>query len=151
MGHGCNRQYQKTKNPGRSQIWLSRASDLVWVARSLGSVLDMATGSTRSSGNRADVIPNNCGHRAGSQQPPNLTVQPTSARGPLLTHCSVTQASKYAPARRPRRSGIARVTLDLYRLHPKDFLGCLNVKATLYEMYSVSYDIRCTGLKGLLR
>nr|AYM50950.1 CIDEA (del 126-184aa)-3XHA [synthetic construct] len=46
---------------------------------------------------------------------------------------------------------IARVTFDLYRLNPKDFIGCLNVKATMYEMYSVSYDIRCTGLKGLLR
>nr|AYM50945.1 CIDEA-6XHis [synthetic construct] len=51
----------------------------------------------------------------------------------------------------PKRSGIARVTFDLYRLNPKDFIGCLNVKATMYEMYSVSYDIRCTGLKGLLR
>ncbi|XP_010637320.1 cell death activator CIDE-A isoform X1 [Fukomys damarensis] len=62
-----------------------------------------------------------------------------------------TPASKYAPARRPPRSGIAKVTLDLYRLHPKDFLGCLNVKATLYELYSVSYDIHCTGLKAMLR
>lgn len=64
---------------------------------------------------------------------------------------SVPQASRYTPARQPQRSGIARVTLDLYRLHPKDFLGCLNVKATLYEMYSVSYDIRCTGFKAVLR
>nr|AYM50951.1 CIDEA (del 71-160 aa)-3XHA [synthetic construct] len=39
----------------------------------------------------------------------------------------------------PKRSGIARVTFDLYRLNPKDFIGCLNVKATMYEMYSVSY------------
>uniref|UniRef100_A0A8C2VTZ3 Cell death inducing DFFA like effector a n=2 Tax=Chinchilla lanigera TaxID=34839 RepID=A0A8C2VTZ3_CHILA len=62
-----------------------------------------------------------------------------------------TTASRYAPARQPQRSGIARVTLDLYRLHPKDFLGCLNVKATLYEMYSVSYDIRCTSVKAMLR
>ncbi|XP_063088073.1 lipid transferase CIDEA isoform X2 [Cavia porcellus] len=62
-----------------------------------------------------------------------------------------TPASRYTPARQPQRSGIARVTLDLYRLHPKDFLGCLNVKATLYEMYSVSYDIRCTGFKAVLR
>ncbi|XP_004853315.1 cell death activator CIDE-A isoform X1 [Heterocephalus glaber] len=61
-----------------------------------------------------------------------------------------TPASRYVPASR-LRSGIARVTLDLYRLHPKDFLGCLSIKATLYEMYSVSYDIRCTGLKAVLR
>uniref|UniRef100_A0A2K6CPT6 Cell death inducing DFFA like effector a n=1 Tax=Macaca nemestrina TaxID=9545 RepID=A0A2K6CPT6_MACNE len=26
----------------------------------------------------------------------------------------------------PKRSGIARVTFDLYRLNPKDFIGCLN-------------------------
>ncbi|KAM6149033.1 lipid transferase CIDEA [Erethizon dorsatum] len=62
-----------------------------------------------------------------------------------------TPASKHTAARQPQRWGIARVTLDLYRLHPEDFLGCLNVKATLYEMYSVSYDIRCTGLKAVLR
>ncbi|XP_019065300.1 cell death activator CIDE-A isoform X2 [Fukomys damarensis] len=68
-----------------------------------------------------------------------------------LRSCVGHGASKYAPARRPPRSGIAKVTLDLYRLHPKDFLGCLNVKATLYELYSVSYDIHCTGLKAMLR
>nr|XP_040126534.1 cell death activator CIDE-A isoform X2 [Ictidomys tridecemlineatus] len=63
-----------------------------------------------------------------------------------------TQGAKYGPVgRQPKKSGIARVTLDLYKLNPKDFLGCLNVKATMYEMYSVSYDIRCTGLKAMLR
>ncbi|XP_054527716.1 lipid transferase CIDEA isoform X1 [Pan troglodytes] len=62
------------------------------------------------------------------------------------------QGSQHVPTcSPPKRSGIARVTFDLYRLNPKDFIGCLNVKATMYEMYSVSYDIRCTGLKGLLR
>lgn len=59
---------------------------------------------------------------------------------------------KYLPAcQQPKKSGIARVTFDLYKLSPKDFIGCLNVKATMYEMYSVSYDIRCTGLKAVLR
>lgn len=53
--------------------------------------------------------------------------------------------------KQPKKSGIARVTFDLYRLNPKDFLGCLNVKATMYEMYSVSYDIRCTSVKTMLR
>ncbi|XP_027776067.1 lipid transferase CIDEA [Marmota flaviventris] len=63
-----------------------------------------------------------------------------------------TQGAKYGPvSRQPKKSGIARVTFDLYKLNPKDFLGCLNVKATMYEMYSVSYDIRCTGLKATLR
>uniref|UniRef100_A0A2K5D147 Cell death inducing DFFA like effector a n=1 Tax=Aotus nancymaae TaxID=37293 RepID=A0A2K5D147_AOTNA len=60
--------------------------------------------------------------------------------------------SQHVPTCSPtKRSGIARVTFDLYKLKPKDFIGCLNVKATIYEMYSVSYDIRCTGLKALLR
>lgn len=59
---------------------------------------------------------------------------------------------KYLPAcQQPKRSGIARVTFDLYKLSPKDFMGCLNIKATMYEMYSVSYDIHCTGLKAMLR
>ncbi|EPY79350.1 cell death activator CIDE-A-like protein [Camelus ferus] len=63
-----------------------------------------------------------------------------------------TPGGNCVPARQPpRRSGIARVTLDLYKLNPRDVVGCLNVKATMYEMYSVSYDIRCTGLKALLR
>lgn len=63
-----------------------------------------------------------------------------------------TPAGTYIPApQKPKRSGIARVTFDLYKLNPKDVIGCLNVKATMYEMYSVSYDIRCTGLKALLR
>ncbi|KAM5136192.1 lipid transferase CIDEA isoform 2-T2 [Callospermophilus lateralis] len=62
-----------------------------------------------------------------------------------------TQGAKYGlVGRQPKKSGIARVTFDLYKLNPKDFLGCLNVKATMYEMYSVSYDIRCTGLKAML-
>lgn len=52
---------------------------------------------------------------------------------------------------KPKKSGIAKVTFDLYKLNPKDVFGCLNVKATMYEMYSVSYDFRCTGLKALLR
>ncbi|XP_047649623.1 cell death activator CIDE-A isoform X3 [Phacochoerus africanus] len=66
------------------------------------------------------------------------------------THFMVLEkGQKWTP--KPKRSGIARVTFDLYKLNPKDVIGCLNVKATMYEMYSVSYDIRCTGLKALLR
>lgn len=61
-----------------------------------------------------------------------------------------TPGNKYV-CTQTKKSGIARVTFDLYRLNPKDFLGCLNVKATMYEMYSVSYDIRCTSFKALLR
>ncbi|XP_007949877.2 cell death activator CIDE-A [Orycteropus afer afer] len=63
-----------------------------------------------------------------------------------------TPGSRYAPGyQQPKKSGIARITFDLYKLNPKDFIGCLNVKATMYEMYSVSYDIRCTSAKALLR
>nr|XP_044629438.1 cell death activator CIDE-A isoform X2 [Equus asinus] len=63
-----------------------------------------------------------------------------------------TPGSNYVPARQqPKRSGIARITFDLYKLNPKDVIGCLNVRATMYEMYSVSYDFRCTGVKALLR
>ncbi|XP_021565090.1 cell death activator CIDE-A isoform X2 [Carlito syrichta] len=63
-----------------------------------------------------------------------------------------TPGRKYVPAcQPPKKSGVARVTFNLYKQNPKDFIGCLNVKATMYEMYSVSYDIRCTGVKALLR
>ncbi|XP_012860423.1 cell death activator CIDE-A [Echinops telfairi] len=63
-----------------------------------------------------------------------------------------TLGSKYIPvSQQPKKSGIARVTFDLYKLSPKDFIGYLNVKATMYEMYSVSYDIRCTSAKAMLR
>ncbi|NXK66873.1 CIDEC protein, partial [Sylvietta virens] len=47
----------------------------------------------------------------------------------------------------PRRIDVACVTFDLYKTHPKD-LGCLNVKATLYGTYSMSYDLRCYGARG---
>uniref|UniRef100_A0A8C5WRW2 Cell death inducing DFFA like effector a n=1 Tax=Laticauda laticaudata TaxID=8630 RepID=A0A8C5WRW2_LATLA len=50
-------------------------------------------------------------------------------------------------SKQPKKMGVANFTLDLYKLNPKDFIGCLNVKATFYEIYSVSYDIKCTGAK----
>ncbi|XP_047424381.1 cell death activator CIDE-A [Mugil cephalus] len=53
--------------------------------------------------------------------------------------------------RQPKRNGIAKLTFDLYKLHPKDFLCCLAVKASLYEMYSLSYDFRCTRIKHVLK
>lgn len=65
---------------------------------------------------------------------------------------------KWAQERNVRRStrqvnkkGIANITLDLYKLNPKDFMGCLNIKATFYEMYSISWDIKCLGAKKVLR
>uniref|UniRef100_A0A8C3G5J7 Cell death inducing DFFA like effector c n=1 Tax=Cyclopterus lumpus TaxID=8103 RepID=A0A8C3G5J7_CYCLU len=49
------------------------------------------------------------------------------------------------------RTDVAKVTFDLYKNHPKDFIGCLNVKATLYGAYSVSYDVRCYAAKKMLK
>ncbi|XP_037612873.1 cell death activator CIDE-A [Sebastes umbrosus] len=53
--------------------------------------------------------------------------------------------------RQPKRNGIAKLTFDLYKLHPKDFLCCLAIKATLCEMYTLSYDFRCTNMKHILK
>ncbi|XP_021382673.2 lipid transferase CIDEC [Lonchura striata] len=50
----------------------------------------------------------------------------------------------------PRRIDVACVTFDLYKTHPKD-LGCLNVKATLYGTYTMSYDLRCHGARRLVK
>ncbi|XP_069907264.1 lipid transferase CIDEC isoform X7 [Oryctolagus cuniculus] len=33
----------------------------------------------------------------------------------------------------------------------QDFIGCLNVKATLYDMYSLSYDLHCHGAKRIVK
>nr|XP_025950113.1 cell death activator CIDE-A [Dromaius novaehollandiae] len=55
------------------------------------------------------------------------------------------------PMRQKKKMGVANITFDLYKLNPKDFIGCLNVKATFYEIYSVSYDIKCMGAKSILR
>ncbi|CAK6958429.1 cell death activator CIDE-3 [Scomber scombrus] len=49
------------------------------------------------------------------------------------------------------RKDVAKVTFDLYKNNPKDFIGCLNVKATLYGAYSVSYDLRCYAAKSMLK
>ncbi|XP_045899079.1 cell death activator CIDE-A [Micropterus dolomieu] len=53
--------------------------------------------------------------------------------------------------RQPKRNGVAKVTFNLYKLHPKDFLGCLAIKATLYEVYTLSYNFRCTRIKHILK
>ncbi|XP_010124281.1 PREDICTED: cell death activator CIDE-A [Chlamydotis macqueenii] len=56
-----------------------------------------------------------------------------------------------ATVRQKKKMGVANVTFDLYKLNPKDFIGCLNIKATFYEIYSISYDIKCMGAKSVLR
>lgn len=53
--------------------------------------------------------------------------------------------------RQPKKSGIAKVTFDLYKLQPKDFLCCLAIRATVYEMYTLSYDFRFTRIKRILK
>ncbi|XP_073708393.1 cell death activator CIDE-3 [Garra rufa] len=52
--------------------------------------------------------------------------------------------------KKPRKD-VAKITFDLYKNHPKDFIGCLNVQATLYGMYSVSYDLQCYKAKRMIR
>lgn len=60
--------------------------------------------------------------------------------------------SKVHPSlRKSRRSGIAKLTFDLYKLNPKDFIGCLTIKATLYEIYTLSYDFKFTRAKDFLK
>uniref|UniRef100_A0A3Q2QBK5 Cell death inducing DFFA like effector c n=1 Tax=Fundulus heteroclitus TaxID=8078 RepID=A0A3Q2QBK5_FUNHE len=49
------------------------------------------------------------------------------------------------------RTDVAKLTFDLYKNSPKDFIGCLNVKATLYGAYTVSYDLRCYAAKKMLK
>ncbi|XP_024248909.1 cell death activator CIDE-A [Oncorhynchus tshawytscha] len=51
----------------------------------------------------------------------------------------------------PNRNGIGKLSFDLYKLNPKDFIGCLTIKATLYEIYTLSYDVQCTRAKGILK
>lgn len=54
--------------------------------------------------------------------------------------------------RRPqRRMDVAKLTFDLYKTHPSHFIGCLNVKATLYGVYSLSYEVRCYEAKKMLK
>lgn len=50
-----------------------------------------------------------------------------------------------------QRTDVAKLTFDLYKNSPKDFIGCLNVKATLYGVYSVSCDLRCFAAKKMLK
>ncbi|KAK5872918.1 hypothetical protein PBY51_013576 [Eleginops maclovinus] len=50
-----------------------------------------------------------------------------------------------------QRTDVAKLTFDLYKNNPKDFIGCLNVKATMYGVYSLSYDLRCHAAKNMLK
>uniref|UniRef100_UPI0037E7BD21 cell death activator CIDE-3 n=1 Tax=Semicossyphus pulcher TaxID=241346 RepID=UPI0037E7BD21 len=54
-------------------------------------------------------------------------------------------------SRSQHRTDVAKLTFDLYKNNPNDFIGCLNVKATLYGAYSLSYDLRCYAAKNMLK
>ncbi|XP_061094369.1 lipid transferase CIDEA isoform X2 [Conger conger] len=62
-----------------------------------------------------------------------------------------TQSQANPSFRRPKRSGIAYLSFDLYKLDPRDFIGCLTIRATLYEIYTLSYDIKCMRAKHILK
>ncbi|XP_013364544.1 PREDICTED: cell death activator CIDE-3 isoform X2 [Chinchilla lanigera] len=56
------------------------------------------------------------------------------------------------PADQPsKKIDVARITFDLYKLSPQDFIGCLNVKATFYNTYSLSYDLHCYRAKRIVK
>ncbi|XP_012866032.1 PREDICTED: cell death activator CIDE-3 isoform X2 [Dipodomys ordii] len=64
------------------------------------------------------------------------------------------QGTRYQLARSQepdKKIDVARVTFDLYKLNPQDFIGCLNVKATLYNTYSLSYDLHCYKAKRIVK
>ncbi|KAF3855910.1 hypothetical protein F7725_016633 [Dissostichus mawsoni] len=50
-----------------------------------------------------------------------------------------------------QRKDVIKLTFDLYKNSPKDFIGCLNMKATMYGVYSLSYDLRCHNAKNMLK
>ncbi|XP_008287406.1 cell death activator CIDE-A isoform X1 [Stegastes partitus] len=62
-----------------------------------------------------------------------------------------TQNKVFPSFRQPRRTGLAKLSFELYKLHPKDFLCCLAVRATLYDVYALSYDFRCSRIKHVLK
>ncbi|XP_056129908.1 lipid transferase CIDEC-like isoform X2 [Lampris incognitus] len=55
------------------------------------------------------------------------------------------------PREHKHRKDVAKLTFDLYKNNPKDFIGCLSMKATLYGVYSVSYDLRCYAAKKMFK
>ncbi|XP_029907663.1 cell death activator CIDE-3 isoform X2 [Myripristis murdjan] len=67
---------------------------------------------------------------------------------PTLTSPPKVQLTESRPQ---HRKDVAKLTFDLYKNNPKDFIGCLNVKATLYGVYTVSYDLRCYAAKNMLK
>ncbi|CAI9544748.1 unnamed protein product, partial [Staurois parvus] len=50
-----------------------------------------------------------------------------------------------------KKIDVARISFDLYKTHPQDFIGCINVKATLYGNYTISYDLQCYSAKRVMK
>lgn len=75
---------------------------------------------------------------------------PTHASLPVVSQSSPS-SDRLSECRPQHRTDVAKLTFDLYKNNPKDFIGCLNVKATLYGVYSVSYDLRCYAAKKMLK
>uniref|UniRef100_A0A3Q3LPD0 Cell death inducing DFFA like effector a n=1 Tax=Mastacembelus armatus TaxID=205130 RepID=A0A3Q3LPD0_9TELE len=83
------------------------------------------------------------------QSLPNNTALMVLHRGEMWTKKKVIQ--RY-PGRKPLpESIIAKLAFDLYKLHPKDFLCSFGIEASLYEMYKLSYDFKCTKMKHILK
>ncbi|KAJ8277025.1 hypothetical protein GJAV_G00070620 [Gymnothorax javanicus] len=77
---------------------------------------------------------------------------PANTRFMVLEKGQQWTPSKAVPSfRKPKRCGIAKLSFDLYKLNPRDFIGCLTIRATLYEIYTLSYDIKCMRAKHILK
>ncbi|XP_018431614.1 PREDICTED: cell death activator CIDE-3 isoform X2 [Nanorana parkeri] len=50
-----------------------------------------------------------------------------------------------------KKIDVAQFSFDLYKNHPQDFIGCINVKATFYGTYSVSYNLQCYSAKRVVK
>uniref|UniRef100_A0A3Q3LF06 Cell death inducing DFFA like effector a n=1 Tax=Mastacembelus armatus TaxID=205130 RepID=A0A3Q3LF06_9TELE len=81
------------------------------------------------------------------QSLPNNTALMVLHRGEMF--CCVFQV--FPNCCQPTRSIIAKLAFDLYKLHPKDFLCSFGIEASLYEMYKLSYDFKCTKMKHILK
>lgn len=47
-----------------------------------------------------------------------------------------------------KKMDVACITFDLNKLSPQDFISCLNMKVTFYDVYSLSYDLYCMRLSA---
>ncbi|NXF94148.1 CIDEC protein, partial [Eubucco bourcierii] len=78
------------------------------------------------------------------------TVLMALSKGQTWSACKTPGYQMSLSHKPPQRIDVACVTFDLYKTNPQD-LGCLNVKATLYGTYSMSYDLRCYGARRLMK